>query len=202
MAPWSASRALIGVPHLGSVANMGPHAQSAETLTSDYSTLRTAASPGIHLVEVQGGITLADLVNLVGIQARAVPGDHMRGPGPVHHSSAQLSRRPSENWRLPICNYCTYRLPGREPRLHVSVRGRVSSGLPTRCTSNSTVGFRGCLLGHRPDSGLGEQVTSPRGQRVVTSQASELARSLGKVKTWRRNRWAATKRSPRPAALS
>lgn len=196
VAPRSATRALIRVPLLFSVPNMGPTAHLAETPTSCRSALRTAAELGFHVAEVRAKIALADVLDLIGFVACVSSGDQMRGPCPVHHSSALSTRGVSANLRLHIykCFGCGSSVDQLDR--YASVRRlSLSSGRPTRCASSSTVRFGGCSLGHWP--GLGQPIASPRSHGAVASPAGDLARSLGVVDKWRRNRWAGTHWSPR-----
>jgi len=97
VAPRSAARALIRVPLLFSVPNMGPAAHLVETPTSCRSALKTAAKPGFHFAEVRARIALADVLDLIGFVARVSCGDQMRSPCPVHHSSTPSTRGVSAN---------------------------------------------------------------------------------------------------------
>jgi DNA primase len=53
--------------------------------------------PGIHFDAVRAMIPLADVLKLVGFIPCETSGDQVRGPSPVHHSSAPTSRSFSAN---------------------------------------------------------------------------------------------------------
>jgi DNA primase len=66
------------------------------------SALEVAAMPGIRYAEVRAGVTIAEVLGLLGFVACETSGDQVRGPCPVHHSSRPSGRSFSANLRLHI----------------------------------------------------------------------------------------------------
>ena len=58
--------------------------------------------PGIRHAEVRAGVTIAEVLDLLGFVAGATSGDQVRGPCPVHRSTIPSSRSFSANLRLHI----------------------------------------------------------------------------------------------------
>src|SRR5258708_37547205 len=58
--------------------------------------------PGIRYAEVRAGVTIAEVLDLLGFVASATPRDQVRGPCPVHRSTTPSSRSFSANLRLHI----------------------------------------------------------------------------------------------------
>jgi DNA primase len=58
--------------------------------------------PGIRYAEVRAGVTIAEVLGLLGFVACETSGDQVRGPCPVHHSSRPSGRSFSANLRLHI----------------------------------------------------------------------------------------------------
>ncbi len=79
--------------------------------------------PGIHFAAVRAMIPMADVLKLVGFVPCETSGDQVRGPCPVHHSTAPRSRSFSANLRRHIykcfkCGSC-----GNQLDLYASVTG-------------------------------------------------------------------------------
>jgi DNA primase len=58
--------------------------------------------PGIRYAEVRAGVTIAEVLDLLGFVASATSRDQVRGPCPVHRSTTPSSRSFSANLRLHI----------------------------------------------------------------------------------------------------
>ena len=58
--------------------------------------------PGIRYAEVRAGVTIAEVLDLLGFVAGATSRDQVRGPCPVHRSTAPSSRSFSANRRSHI----------------------------------------------------------------------------------------------------
>jgi CHC2 zinc finger len=79
--------------------------------------------PGIHFAAVRAMIPLADVLKLVGFVPCETSGDQVRGPCPIHHSTAPTSRSFSANLKRHIykcfkCGSC-----GNQLDLYASTTG-------------------------------------------------------------------------------
>ena len=79
--------------------------------------------PGIHFAAVRAMIPLADVLNLVGFVPCEISRDQVRGPCPVHHSTAPTSRGFSANLKMHIYKCVTCGLNGNQLDLYASVTG-------------------------------------------------------------------------------
>jgi DNA primase len=66
------------------------------------SALEVAVMPGIRYAEVRASVTIAEVLGLLGFVPCETSGDQVRGPCPVHRSTAPSSRSFSANRRLHI----------------------------------------------------------------------------------------------------
>jgi DNA primase len=79
--------------------------------------------PGIDFVQVRARIALADVLDLIGFVPCETAGDQLRGPCPVHHSTAPSSRSFSANLRLYIYRCFKSGSSGIQLDLYTSVTG-------------------------------------------------------------------------------
>ena len=64
--------------------------------------------PGIHFATVRARIPLADVLKLIGFVPCETSRDQVRGPWPVHHSTASTSRSFSANINRHIYKCFTF----------------------------------------------------------------------------------------------
>ena len=79
--------------------------------------------PGIHLATVRARIPLADVLKLIGFVPCETSRDQVRGPRPVHHSTASTSRSFSANLKRHIYKCLTCGSKGNQLDLYASVTG-------------------------------------------------------------------------------
>src|SRR5260370_10976 len=80
--------------------------------------------PGIHFAAVRAMIPLADVLKLVGFVPCETAGDRVRGPCPVHHSTAPTSRSFSANLKRHIYKCFTCGASGNQLDLYAAVTGQ------------------------------------------------------------------------------
>ena len=83
----------------------------------------TPAMPGIHFATVRARIPLADVLKLIGFVPCETSRDQVRGPCPVHHSTASMSRSFSANLKRHIYKCFTCGSKGNQLDLYASVTG-------------------------------------------------------------------------------
>jgi DNA primase len=79
--------------------------------------------PGIHFATVRAMIPLADVLYLVGFVPSETSRDRVRGPCPVHHSTAPTSRSFSANLKRHIYKFLACESKGNQLDLYASVTG-------------------------------------------------------------------------------
>ena len=79
--------------------------------------------PGIHFATVRARIPLADVLKLIGFVPCETSRDQVRGPCPVHHSTASTSRSFSANLKRHIYKCFTCGSKGNPLDLYASVTG-------------------------------------------------------------------------------
>ena len=80
--------------------------------------------PGIHFAAVRAMIPLADVLKLVGFVPCETSGDQVRGPCPVHHSTAPTSRSFSANLKRHIYKCFKCGASGNQLDLYAAVTGK------------------------------------------------------------------------------
>ena len=79
--------------------------------------------PGIHFATVRAMIPLADVLNLVGFVPCETSRDQVRGPCPVHHSTAPTSRSFSANLKRHVYKCFKCGSSGNQLDLYATVTG-------------------------------------------------------------------------------
>jgi DNA primase len=79
--------------------------------------------PGIDFTQVRARIPLADVLDLIGFVPGETSGNQVRGPCPVHHSTAPSSRSFSANLRLYIDRCFKCGSSGNQSDPYASVTG-------------------------------------------------------------------------------
>jgi DNA primase len=80
--------------------------------------------PGIHFAAVRAMIPLADVLKLVGFVPCETSGDQVRGPCPVHRSTAPTSRSFSVNLKRQIYKCFKCGASGNPLDLYAAVTGK------------------------------------------------------------------------------
>jgi DNA primase len=79
--------------------------------------------PGIHFAKVRARIPLTDVLNLIGFVPCEGSGDQLRGPCPIHRSSAPTSRSFSANLKLHVYKCFKCGSQGNQLDLYAAVTG-------------------------------------------------------------------------------
>jgi DNA primase len=85
--------------------------------------LGAAAMPGIHFAEVRARIPWTDVLTLIGFIPCERSGDQLRGPCPIHHSSAPTSRSFSANLERHVYECFKCGSQGNQLDLYSAVTG-------------------------------------------------------------------------------
>lgn len=83
----------------------------------------TPTMPGIRFAKVRATIPMADVLDLVGFVPCETSGDQVRGPCPVHQSTAPTSRSFSANLKRHVYRCFTCGSSGNQLDLYASVTG-------------------------------------------------------------------------------
>jgi hypothetical protein len=85
--------------------------------------VRITTMPGIDFAQDRARITLAEVLDLIGFVPCEISGDQVRGPCPVHHSTAPSSRSFSASLRLHVDRCFKCGSSGNHLDLYASVTG-------------------------------------------------------------------------------